>query len=66
MILSVIRHFAEAFVILGSEFFKMLILYYSSSTRLGPIGNLNTWMKNYHIVQFCCHDIKGLDPWKSF
>lgn len=49
MILSVIRHFAEEFVILGSEFFKMLILYYSSSTRLGPTGNLNTWMKNYHI-----------------
>lgn len=27
----------------------MLILYCSSSTPVGPTGNLNTWMKNYHI-----------------
>lgn len=27
----------------------MLILYCSSSTTVGPTGNLNTWTKNYHI-----------------
>lgn len=27
----------------------MLILYCSSSTPVGPTGNLNIWTKNYHI-----------------